>query len=290
MNPGQGLDDNDSILIFVALNGNSFHSKPTLVVTGDNNNTWGFDADSIIKIQADSFSLYSVPIGLSDTSNTAATAIILIPYSAVQVQVKIIMKNNQNKEVWNMDAITLSGVKRRALPLNVNFLNLEKTNLNKVKVSWSLRNDDACRYQYVQRSAIGSDFVDVYKVECAGDVKNEYMQFIDVNPYQGLNYYRIKSVYFNGEIGYTVIKSIDISSIARQYRLYPTIASEYISLINSKPNEEGELQLIHVNGILSPISLKPNIQMVYIGQLPSGVYKIICKTKQGLEVLSFLKI
>jgi hypothetical protein len=189
-----------------------------------------------------------------------------------------------------MDAITLAGIKSRALPLNANFLNLEKTNLNKVKVSWSLRHDDACQYQYVQRSAAGVDFADVYKVECADDFKNEYKQFMDVNPHQGLNYYRIKSVNFFGDTDYTGVKSIDIQSTARQYRLYPTIASEYISLINSKPNEDGELQLIHVHGISYPISLKTKSQMVYIGQLPSGVYKITCKTKQGLEVLNFIKI
>ena len=124
----------------------AFGPKPTLLITGNNNNTWGFDADSIIQVQADSFSRYSVPLGIVDTSNTASAAIIRLPYSTVMVQVMIIMKNNQNKEVWNMDAIILSGVKSRALPLQYQFLEVVKTVSGHVKINWSFKNDDACKY------------------------------------------------------------------------------------------------------------------------------------------------
>jgi len=290
INPGQGVDDNDSILVYIALNGSPFHSQPTLVITGDNNHTWGFNADSIIKVQADSFSVYSVPAGMIDTNTLASTANIMIPFSSVEVKVRIIMKNNQNKEVWSMDAITLTGVRSRALPLTDNYLNLEKTSLGEVKITWSVNYDNACKNQLLQRSENGTSFVDIYKVDCADNSNNRNIQYLDMNPHQGYNYYRIKSVNFKGDADYTVIKSISIQSKSTQYRLYPTIATEYINLINSNLDKTGVLQLVSLHGTVLSVNINSKSQRLYIGHLPIGVYKITCKSKKGIEVLSFIKI
>jgi plastocyanin len=290
INPGQGVDENDSILVFISLNGIAFGSKPTLLITGNNNNTWGFDADSIIQVQADSFTRYSVPSGTADTSNTASAAIIRIPYSTVMVRVMIIMKNNQNKEIWNMDAITLCGVKSRALPLLYQFLVLEKTISDDVKINWSIKNNEPCEYQYIQRSGTGILFSDIYKVSCSETNENASLRFVDLHPNQGVNYYRIKSLLVSGEILYSEIKSIDIRANAQRYKLYPTIATDYITLMNSRPDEIQDIQILTLSGAVIPNSIKLKEQGYYIGHLTAGVYKLICRTKTGLEVLSFIKM
>lgn len=290
INPGQGVDTNDSILVFISLNGIAFGPKPTLLITGNNNNTWGFDADSIIQVQADSFSRYSVPLGIVDTSNTASAAIIRLPYSTVMVQVMIIMKNNQNKEVWNMDAIILSGVKSRALPLQYQFLEVVKTVSGHVKINWSFKNDDACKYQYIQRSTTGINFSDIYEVSCSKSREDEFLQFVDLHPNQSVNYYRIKSLQLNGEILYSVIKSIDMGAKSNRYRLYPTVATDYIRLIYSEPDDINKIQILTLNGVVLSCPKQFKDQGYYIGHLPAGVYKLICQTKTGWEVLSFIKM
>ncbi len=95
-----GADAGDTVRIFVALDGAAFSATPDIIIAGNNNSRWGFDATNDVVTAAGT--PYSNRIA-------AANLYINIPDSATSIALRITALNNAAQEFWNIDDIALWG-------------------------------------------------------------------------------------------------------------------------------------------------------------------------------------
>jgi hypothetical protein len=107
--------------------------------------------------------------------------------------------------------------------LPVNFGTVKATQQsNTIKVEWNNLTETDVTYYSVERSADGRNFTAVGQVNARlnNGGKADYT-FIDVNPFSGINYYRIRSLETTGKSKYSIIVKVDIRGGAMQLVLYP---------------------------------------------------------------------
>jgi hypothetical protein len=117
---------------------------------------------------------------------------------------------------------TLANFNGGTNPLPVEFVSfnahLVKGNAN---LDWSTASEKDADYFEVQKSNDGKNFYPIGKVEAAGNsTVMKYYSFVDANVGNGVFYYRIKEVDFNGEYLTTGIKSIK-QSVSGIVALFP---------------------------------------------------------------------
>jgi hypothetical protein len=127
-------------------------------------------------------------------------------------------------------------------PITLLFFNAN-ANGEKVDVSWSTASEIDNDYFEVQRSVNGKDFETINKITAAGN-HNGILNYssIDENPYNGISYYRLKQVDFDGTTSYSNITSVEIKktneTLPVRLELYPN------------PSNRNDVKL-SINGITS---------------------------------------
>lgn len=170
----------------------------------------------------------------------------------------------------------LTGALGNALP--VEFLNFTATNIEnrQVKLKWSTATEINNDYFTVERSENGYDFEPIGEVAGAGNSAFIlHYEFDDMEPLNGISYYRIKQTDFDGKFDYSVIRSVNIKK-DNTIVLYPNPASgNYLNLkgIEGKHNIEiynaiGSIVKKHVFTSLS----KTEINKIDIVNLMPGTY------------------
>lgn len=135
----------------------------------------------------------------------------------------------------------LTGALGNALP--VEFLNFTATNIEnrQVKLKWSTATEINNDYFTVERSENGYDFESIGEVAGAGNSAFIlHYEFDDMEPLNGISYYRIKQTDFDGKFDYSIIRSVNIRK-DNTIVLYPNPASgNFINLkgIEGKHNIE----------------------------------------------------
>lgn len=105
----------------------------------------------------------------------------------------------------------------KALPLN--FITIAATHINdKNIITWSVDNDADTKEYFVQRSSNGINFQDLILVKKKSNQTN--YNCTDNLPFNGNNFYRIKSIGITGQIIYSPIASVG-SEINEQIAIYP---------------------------------------------------------------------
>ncbi len=287
LNRGQGLDQNDSILIFVAIDTNRFSSMPNMTITGSNNAQWGYDADSVLTSRADSFIQYNPPFGATDTLNTSSTAILYFKTGTNIIKLKILVANNQNKEVWNVDNIVLLGKKNRKLALNNYSWSIEPMPF-RVVIHWH-DEEPICDRRTVQRSRDGLKFLDLYTVDCK-DFEGKNVNYSDENPLDGWSYYRIRDIDKGGSILLSDLKPV-YRKPENIFKLYPTTAVSNLT-IHSISSLDHEYILINSAGttLKKGLILNHSENKLIVSDLSAGMYRILILSGGHWTYLPFIKI
>jgi|GEM_PF-2403471 len=293
--PGEGLDANDTIKFFIALNGAGFSEIPNLIITGSDNATFGFDGDSVIYLKVDtsvvdSSVVYSVPFGVLDTLNTASTVVFDILSGSFNIGVMILVSNNQTSEVWNIDDIILSGQLERALPISLNSLKVKKHN-NGVEIKWSAGFEPNGLDYAVERSQNGHIFhpLDIISAN-SGEDNMQWYTYLDQSPAAAWNYYRIKQIYADGNFEYSEIKSIYINA-GKSTIIYPTIIQDKLNISSNVLNWK-RFQIVDSRGQrirTGPINLVNNTTQIPLADCSPGVYFISLISGSDMQTFTFLK-
>ena len=102
-----GVDANDSVSVFIALDGAAFSTTPDLKIVGAGNVDWSYAAGTdIASTQAGTPVTYTA---LSNGSRTYSHLTISLPDSAVSFKMKVESVSGTG-EIWAMDDITVSAV------------------------------------------------------------------------------------------------------------------------------------------------------------------------------------
>jgi hypothetical protein len=101
---------------------------------------------------------------------------------------------------------------------------------SEVVLDWATSVEINNDYFVVERSADGNVFEEIMEIEGAGDSKVRLnYQEIDTEPLQGVSYYRLKQVDFDGKFTYSRVVSVNLE-LAKSIELFPNPAKSTFHL------------------------------------------------------------
>ena len=119
---GNGADAGDHVRVYVALDGAAFGATPELDLAGNGNARWGFWATNRAAIAAGTLTTFAAPQANQSTNNYGDLAV-LIPDSATSVAVRVLANNDSTNEIWNVDAVRVTGFSGAPAPALFFFTN-----------------------------------------------------------------------------------------------------------------------------------------------------------------------
>lgn len=101
---------------------------------------------------------------------------------------------------------------------------------NSNTLTWSTLSEINNDGFYVQRSMDGEQFEDIKFVAAKGHLNAEQSYtFSDFMPYDGINYYRLKQVDYDGNSDYSKIISVEIKG-SKEFKIFPSITSDKLNI------------------------------------------------------------
>jgi len=127
------------------------------------------------------------------------------------------------------------------------FLQLSATEKNsKVLVEWKVNSEQFVVTYEIEKSVNGVDFIKVASIIADG---NRQYQWLDVQPVQGVNFYRIKKIGTNGEYEYSSIVSARVGKGNNWVSIYPNPVTNGIINLQIRNSITGSYTLRLVNAI-----------------------------------------
>ncbi len=165
------------------------------------------------------------------------------------------------------------------LPVKLLFFKAFAAN-GRMELAWATASELNFDYFTIERSANGSSFHEIGKVQGHGttDSRNDY-SFQDINPIAGKMYYRLKNVDFDGFTEYSSIVSADFAD-SKKVNLYPNpIVNGNVNIqFNFVPGQDVQIQIMDLMGKVKdaqvwngnesqftiPVSLEPGSYVIKI--------------------------
>lgn len=139
------------------------------------------------------------------------------------------------------------------VPLPIELLSFgAKAMDQQVLLSWQTLTEINNDYMAIERSVDGKDFEEVGVVKGAGTtfIPQSY-ELWDKQPYQGLNYYRLRQVDFDGTTTFSDIVSVVFKGKGRGVKVFPSLAEDFINIRLEQPTtSNGEIRIYDLNGKL----------------------------------------
>lgn len=111
-------------------------------------------------------------------------------------------------------------------------------NGDNIKLLWTTAMELNNDYFTIERSSDAINFSTIDKIDGAGNSnENINYEFIDLNPLNGVNYYRIKQTDFNGEFSYSELKAMKCNSEI-EFSIYPNPFEDQLKVIFSEEIKE----------------------------------------------------
>ena len=204
----------------------------------------------------------------------------------------IVWQDGQLNEINSLDSDGYGVIFQRynatVLPVELLYFYAEKQNEN-VLLNWETATEINNNYFDVEWSINGIDFQKIGQVQGAGTSYSIHLyDFLHTSPAQGLNYYRLKQVDFDGKFEYSRVLNIDYQLKDIDYRIFPNPASDYITIENALADEV--VQIFSSNGQLVKSIQIPNIQcQIPVHDLPKGTYFIKIGTTVKRIIIQYSK-
>lgn len=163
------------------------------------------------------------------------------------------------------------------LPISLTSFDLTKTQNKQVLLKWSTASEVNNDYFVIQNSVDGQQWQFVSKISGNGTTTNtNYYTFIDQKPLNGLSYYRIKQVDFDGQTSYTPIKSISFDKLIndKALRIFPNPVTHHLSIEGFYPDDV-RVKIYNILGReMNGLSLKKESSIISfdVSYLPKGMY------------------
>ncbi|MFK7775774.1 MAG: glycoside hydrolase family 9 protein [Saprospiraceae bacterium] len=162
------------------------------------------------------------------------------------------------------------------LPVDLIYFNVEVTTEKTVKLTWKSATEINNDFYEIQRSQDGIQFERLAQVDGKGTTNlNSVYTAIDSTPLEGVSYYRIKQVDFDGNTSVFPIKSVFFERSTFSVSLQPNPAKDQLNIfIDSKVNEKLEIVLISIDG--NVLLEKGNITIAKGGDsIPMEINKLV---------------
>ncbi len=175
--------------------------------------------------------------------------------------------------------ITIASVNRNsALPVNLVRFDVNNMHNEEVAINWTTASEKSNKLFSVERSNNGLNWEVIKVVEGKGnsEISNSY-SYMDTNPYQGMNYYRLRQEDYNGDFNYSQVRAVSI------------LKSEPLSINPNPSNSVIEIRGDLENGTLSiynMIGLDVSNNIKILSKNESTILLDITALKKGVYILS----
>lgn len=207
--------------------------------------------------------------------------------------------NNPAGSVFEDDEILLNLgfelVAKSAVPVTLNsFTAAQNGNSNLLK--WQTSQESNSSYFGIERSNDGSNFVEVGRVNAAGNSSliSNY-QFTDKQPVNGTNFYRLRVVDKDHSFKFSEVVSVK-NTVASKLNLYPNPAKSMVTVELQSVKAEGvQLSVTNAAGA-KVISMETklinglNKINVDVSKLPNGIYYLNIQSEGRNEIQKFSKL
>ena len=193
-----------------------------------------------------------------------------------------------NAVVW---ATGCSAVQGRASSLEL----LASVDGPHARLNWITEREEATDFFVVEKSTDGNDFQPVTEVAAAG-MSEAVLSYeaLDLAPEKGVNYYRVKLVYFDGSYAYTQTAALEFGGFD-PFQVYPNPATEYVTVDVSK--YEGKAVTIRILDQVGQLVMEQQIDRAAqepvrmdLGGFLNGYYAIHLEAPGELSVVKKLVV
>lgn len=177
-----------------------------------------------------------------------------------------------------------------------------KSGTGQVDISWITETEQNSDLFFIQRSSDGVNFMEIASVGSKAPSGNStsplHYSFVDRNPIQGINYYRLVQRDKDGSTYYSKIQSVNIKVAVNLARIniYPNPVSNTLKIqFNSTVTSAATLQILDITGRnlkteTFKLSAGENVLNMNVGELQKGNYLLkITLPGEKSRTLKFVK-
>lgn len=169
------------------------------------------------------------------------------------------------------------------LPLPVEFLNFETTLENqKTSIYWSTASERNNLKFVVEKSRDYINWIEIEEVKGAFNSSTEQAYHTyDFNPYNGVNYYRIKQVDVDGKYSYSFIRTVNTE---KGLLIVPNPNNGQFNLYGLDKNVDNEIVIYNLFGQkITEIKTNKTQEEINISEFENGVYYMIINHSKTLK-------
>lgn len=176
------------------------------------------------------------------------------------------------------------------LPVEMLYFNVTANLLaNNVKIDWATATEINSSHFEIERSLDALNWEKIGTQKAAGNSNdlNTYLSF-DNNPLNGLSYYRLKQVDYDGAFEYSEIRSVKFDkNLANNYVIYPNPTTDKIWL---KGLNEKNISVVKIYNLIGKLVKKVNFKdnqathEIEIKGLTNGLYYLDFMDKSGNSI------
>lgn len=172
---------------------------------------------------------------------------------------------------------------------------------SEVALTWGTATETNNDYFEVQRSGDGFTWEPLFQVKGAGTSisPNDYKEF-DNNPLNGINYYRLKQVDFDGTTDYSKVEQVIMGAVSgNALRIGATYPNPFVDQLNIdvEVDQSGKLiaEILGSSGSViksqtfDVVSGQNKISFNALGSLPQGTYLLRLRNGDQVETKTILK-
>ncbi len=182
------------------------------------------------------------------------------------------------------------------LPIELTEFTVNK-NGNAVDLNWTTASEKDNAYFTIEKSIDGKNFEAVKNVTGAGNSSSQKKYFeTDANPFNGISYYRLKQVDFNGQSTYSELRNVNIKNTGKtNVFVSPSPAQNNINIeFNGEPDVVYTIEISDITGkLISSSAISSDKEFtkteVDVAELNRGMYFITLTADNSSERIKFIK-
>jgi pectinesterase len=165
-------------------------------------------------------------------------------------------------------------------------------NGSQVDLDWKSANEVNTQKFKVERSSNGREYQEIGAVIASGLNAAEY-SFTDVNPFAGVNYYRLNMIDKDGSFAYSKIVVVNTAKLTAGISIYPNPATDRITFLHDKAQANAIVHIFSADGkrMISQ-QVKPTAvqSTVDVSELVKGLYLVIYSDGVNTTSSKFIKL
>ncbi len=174
-----------------------------------------------------------------------------------------------------------------ALPVEFIDFHAEKAAASTVNLYWQTASEINNEGFEVQHSTDGRNWNEIGFVAGKGDIneRNSY-RFNHQEALNGLNYYRLKQIDFDGKFSFSSIAVVELEKTTAEISVYPNPTSDFINIQLDQATTNGILQIFNEAGsLVSTMDLSSQTEnyTISLKQFPKGTYFLWLKTDYSTQ-------